>query len=181
MRTEQKRGVGCREGAGRGPGVPGTALRVRPGACGSFPRALVQSEQNGTGMHFRFIKKYTLKKALGERYKPQFLVNVFLRPETSRQNAPPPSGARKGIWTVAGMAMGVWPARGPRGPSWARGSVVRSSVGHGRCPLVSASCWRGGQEASLRSFTFQKLQTRTRPDSACSSGPRESGRQGGGA
>lgn len=57
-------------------------------------------------MHFRFIKKYTLKKALGEKYKPQILVNVFLHLETSRQNAPPPnrtgrgSGPRRGWrWT----------------------------------------------------------------------------------
>lgn len=64
-------------------------------------------------MHFRFIKKYTLEKALGEKYKPQILVNVFLHLETSRQNAPPPNETRKGVRTVAGMAVAMSPASGP--------------------------------------------------------------------
>lgn len=88
-----RRGGGAGERAGLAPNSP--AGRAA-GAGGSFPRASVQFEQNGTGMHFRFIKKYTLKKALGEKYKPQILVNVFLHLETSRQNAPPPNRTGRG-------------------------------------------------------------------------------------
>ena len=34
-----------------------------------FLRALVQFKQNCTGMHFCFIKKIYIKKALGRKYK----------------------------------------------------------------------------------------------------------------
>lgn len=54
-------------------------------------RALVQFKQNGTGMHFCFIKKHTLQKALRGKCKSkiQILVRVFLNLEIFRKKIPP--------------------------------------------------------------------------------------------